>query len=159
MIFVTLGTFPVPFTRPLKELEDLCRKKIIDEKIVVQSGHTEFVSEFMEVSPFMPPDKINELTKAASLIITHAGTGSLIKAVRLKKKVIAIPRLYKLGENVDDHQLDILEIFTEKGYVLPWHEDDKLERLLNDLKSFQPNEYVSKKQVIIDYLENYINSL
>jgi len=64
-----------------------------------------------------------ELYDRASLIITHAGTGSLIKGVKKGKKVIAIPRLVKLGEHIDDHQLEILNEFVQMEYVIPWNEN------------------------------------
>ena len=159
MIFVTLGTFPTSFVRPLAVLHECCLNNKINTEIVVQCGYTEFESEFFEMRPFIQPNELDELTKNADLIITHAGTGSMIKAIKYGRKIIAIPRLGKYAEAVDDHQLEILEVFAEKGYVLPWHEDQNLEDLLNDVKSFVPNEYVSKKEVIIEYLENYINSL
>lgn len=159
MIFVTLGTFPTSFTRPLQALHECCSKKVIDTKIVVQCGYTEFESEFFEMRPFIPPEELEELTKNADLIITHAGSGSMIKAIKYKKKIIAIPRLAKHGEVVDDHQLEILEVFDERGYVLSWNENDDFESLIEQIKTFEPNEYISKKEVIIEYLENYINSL
>lgn len=159
MIFVTLGTFPTSFTRPLAAIHNCCEKKIIKDEVVVQCGYTEFDSAHFEMRPFIPPNELENLTKNADLIITHAGSGSMIKAIKYKRKIIAIPRLAKFGEVVDDHQLEILDVFGERGYVLPWHENDVLEKLLVEAKTFEPNEYVSKKQVIIDYLENYINSL
>ncbi|WP_273566607.1 hypothetical protein [Maribacter halichondriae] len=87
MIVVMLGTFPTEFQRPLLELEDLCKKGIINEEIVVQSGHTPFESSFMQIRPFIAPDELTELCSKARLIISHAGTGSLIKGIKLEKRL------------------------------------------------------------------------
>lgn len=159
MILVTLGTFPTQFQRPLLALEDLCDRHIISEAVIVQNGHTQFESGFMQMRPFIPPDELTELSEKARIIISHAGTGSLIKGIKLGKKVIAIARRAKYTEMVDDHQVELLELFAEKNYVLPWWEDNTLENLLEKVEAFTPQPYISKKHVIIDYLEQYINSL
>ena len=159
MILVTLGTFPLAFERPLNELHKICSENKINEPIVVQSGYTKHSSKYFEMIPFIPSDELDGLTRKANLIISHAGTGSLIKALKLNKKVIAIPRLAKHKEVVDNHQLEILKVFAEKKYVLPWWKDNTLEDLLEEAKVFTPQPYISKKQIVIDYLEKYINSL
>ncbi|MDX1426710.1 PssE/Cps14G family polysaccharide biosynthesis glycosyltransferase [Salegentibacter mishustinae] len=159
MIIVLLGTFPTAFKRPLIEIEKLCKKGLITEEVIVQSGHTQFDSEYMKMRPFISPDELTELYKQARVVITQAGTGSLIKGMKLNKKIIAIPRLAKYGEVVDDHQEEILHEFTKQNYILPWTEDIALEEVLSKIDDFKPSPYVSTKQNIIDHLEGYINSL
>ena len=159
MIIVLLGTFPTEFKRPLIEIDRLCKEGIITEQVIVQSGHTQFDSEYLEMRPFIAPDELTELYKKARVVITQAGTGSLIKGMKLDKKIIAIPRLAKYGEVVDDHQKEILQEFTKQNYILPWTEDISLENMLDKINDFEPSPYVSTKQNIIDHLEEYINSL
>jgi UDP-N-acetylglucosamine transferase subunit ALG13 len=95
MILVLLGTFPTAFKRPLVEIDRLCREGKINEKVIVQSGHTQFESEFLEMRPFIAPDELTGIYKEARIVITQAGTGSLLKGMKLHKKIIAIPRLAK----------------------------------------------------------------
>ncbi len=159
MILVLLGTFPIEFPRPLKEIDRLCRSGVIHEEVIVQNGHTAFSSPKLVLRPFIPPDELQGLYDRARLVISHAGTGSLVTGIKRGKKVIAIPRLQKLGEVVDDHQLEILQEFVQMGYVLPWHEDDRLEDLLRTVEDFVPQPYFSKKQHIINYLREYIDQL
>ncbi len=159
MIIVLLGTFPTAFERPLIEIDRLCREGIIKEKVIVQSGHTHFNSEYLEMRPFIAPDELTEIYKEARIVITQAGTGSLIKGMKLNKKIIAIPRLAKYGEVVDDHQEEILHEFTKQNYILPWTEDVALETVLSQITDFQPSPYLSTKQKIIDHLEEYIDSI
>lgn len=159
MILVTLGTFPTEFTRPLKAIDALCRSGELREEIIVQCGHTSFESPYLTMRPFIVPDELTELTKKARLIITHAGTGSLIKAIKLHKKIIAIARLSKNEEMIDDHQVEILIEFSKLNYILPWDENVPLEDILEKLEGFEPNHYESNKQNIINYLGDYIDSL
>ena len=159
MIIVLLGTFPTEFKRPLIEIDRLCKARVIAEQVIVQSGHTQFDSEYLEMRPFIDPDELTELYKKARIVITQAGTGSLIKGMKLHKKMIAIPRLAKYGEVVDDHQEEILQEFTKHNYILPWTESMTLEDVLVKIVDFEPSPYVSTKQKILDYLEEYINSI
>ena len=159
MILVLLGTFDIEFRRPLLEIDKLCKEGLITEQVVVQNGHTYIDSKFMFLKPFIPPNELNELHEKARVIITHAGTGSLIKAISLRKKVIGIARLKRLGEHVDDHQLEILEKFAELNYIMPWRENDKLEHIFKAIDNFKPAPFVSNKPIIINYLVDYIESL
>lgn len=159
MILVLLGTFVTPFERPLLEIDRLCKAGIITEEVIVQNGHTHIESTHLILKPFIPPKELDELHEKARIIITHAGTGSLIKAVGFRKKVIGIARLTELGEHVDNHQLEILDKFVELNYVIPWNKNEKLENVLNKIETFNPAPFVSNKPVIMDYLSEYIDSL
>lgn len=96
MILVLLGTFPATFNRPLVEIHSLCKRGIIDEKVIVQNGHTRFESELLQLRPFIPPDELTELYKEARLVITQAGTGSLIKGMKLNKKNYLYSKIGKI---------------------------------------------------------------
>jgi UDP-N-acetylglucosamine transferase subunit ALG13 len=157
MIFVILGTWPLPFTRPLKEIEQLIKSGVIKEKVIVQAGVTEFESSFMDVIPYFDKDEFDSIYEQASFIITHAGEGSIILGLKHNKKVISIARLIKYNEHIDDHQLDILNVFSSKGYLLAWEDGDKLEDVLIRLEKFEPVPYPFAEdkisEAIIKFLE------
>ena len=159
MILVLLGTFVTPFERPLIEIEKLCEAGTIAEEVIVQSGHTIMTSQYMVMRPFIDPKELTELCREARIVISHAGAASLIGAIQLQKKVIAIARLSKYGEHVDDHQLEILEKFATLNYFLPWRENVALDSLLNEVDDFTPAAFVSNKPRIMNYLADYIDSL
>ena len=159
MIFVTLGTFLSPFDRPLKQLNELCVKGIIKEEVIVQCGHTVLESDHMKLLPFITPSEMQDYIEKARIVITHAGTGSLVQPVKMSKKVIAIARLHELNEHVDDHQLDIFGKFVSYKYVYPWHRGDDLEKIMTEIETFVPEKFVSTRDKVIDYLENYIDGL
>lgn len=159
MIFVTLGTFLAQFSRPLEQLDELCEKGVITEEVIVQSGHTKIESDHLKLVPFLTPQEMQAYIENARIVITHAGTGSLVQPVKMSKKVIAIARLHDLEEHVDDHQLDIFGKFVEYGYVYPWHRGDDLEVIMAEIENFEPNKFVSTKADVIEFLENYIDGL
>ncbi|MBD3627948.1 PssE/Cps14G family polysaccharide biosynthesis glycosyltransferase [Cyclobacterium sp.] len=159
MILVLLGTFPTQFERPLVAIDSLCREGIIREKVIVQNGFTEFPSQYLSYKPFLPVEELDQLYKEARIIISHAGSGSLLKGLKMGKKIIAIPRMPKYGEVVDEHQMEILSEFEKENYLLGWRESDDLKELLLRINKFEPQPFVSKKQNIIDFLDSYINAL
>lgn len=159
MIYVTLGTFPTPFTRPLQALDELCKKGVITEKVIVQCGYTKFETHHLEMIPFVSPQEMEQYIEQARIVITHAGTGSLVQPVKMEKLVIAIPRLFEYHEHVDDHQLEIYTKFVESNYVYPWNKEDNLETILSEIENYKPSKFVSNKIKIIDNLEDYIEKL
>jgi UDP-N-acetylglucosamine transferase subunit ALG13 len=159
MILVLLGTFHIEFRRPLIEIDNLFKSGILNEKLIAQTGHTQFTTNNFEQRPFIAPDDLEQLYDQARVIITHAGTGSIIKGVKKGKKMIAIARLKKYAEHIDDHQLEILNEFASLGYIMPWREDDSLAQLMADVDSFTPRTYVSQNKTIVNYLKGYIDSL
>ncbi|MFC0262550.1 PssE/Cps14G family polysaccharide biosynthesis glycosyltransferase [Fontibacter flavus] len=159
MILVLLGTFPLKFDRPLFEIENLIKEGVITDQVIVQNGHTQFKSEHMVFKPFLPLEELLELYDKADLIISQAGTGSIIKGLKKNKKIIAIPRLAKYAEVVDDHQTELLKEFADENYLLAWNESDNLRDLLNKVDSFVPEKFESNNREITQYLINYLDSL
>jgi UDP-N-acetylglucosamine transferase subunit ALG13 len=159
MILVLLGTFPLNFDRPLVALEKLLNEGVISDEVIVQNGYTSFESSHMNLLPFLPLEELLDLYKKADLIITQAGTGSIIKGLKLNKKVIAIARLAKYGECVDDHQLELVHEFAAAQYLLPWYEGDNLEEILLKANHFDFQPYKSNNKEIINYLINYIDNI
>src|ERR1700685_393156 len=105
MIFVVLGTWEMPFTRPLVEIEGAVRQGLITQPVVVQSGNTIYASSYMELVPFYGKEDLEQMYERAALVICQAGVGSIMLGLRKKKKVIAIARLSEFDEHIDDHQL------------------------------------------------------
>ena len=118
MILVLLGTQNNNFKRLLDKIEECIKNGVIAEEVIVQAGHTNYTSNDMKIIDFLPSDKLSELTKNATFIITHGGVGSIVESLKLGKKVIAVPRLSKFNEHVNDHQIQIVENFNKSGYIV-----------------------------------------
>lgn len=159
MILVLVGTFKADFSRPIKAIEKTILEGAITDEIIIQAGHTSYESSHMTIRKFIESDELNELYDNAEIIVTHAGVGSILKGVEKGKKMIAVPRLHKYHEHVDNHQLDILEEFANQNYLIAWNENDNFARLLAQAKNFNPSPYISNKMGLTDYLINYIETL
>ena len=120
MVFVTVGTQKQDFSRIFKLVEN--SKELQNEEINAQVGYSEFKSEKINVFNFIDPVIYNEMVENADIVICHGGVGSIFDALLKKKKVIAVPRLKKYGEHVNDHQEEICEALEKEKNIL-WYKD------------------------------------
>ena len=156
MILVMLGTQNNSFKRLLKELDRLKENKIIKEEIIVQAGYTKYESKNLEIFDFIDKNKLEEYQDKADLIITHGGVGSIISSIKNGKKVIAVPRLKEYSEHVNNHQKDIVESFSEQGYIIGINNIKELEKAYKDIKNFKPKKYIPNNSKIIKIVEDFI---
>ena len=156
MILVTLGTQDKPFTRLLDAVQQLIDKGIIKDKVVVQAGCSKYESKDMEIFDLIPMDDFERLMSECDLLITHGGVGSIVSGLNKNKKVIAIPRLAKYGEHVNDHQKQIIDNFNKKEYIIGIEETDELEDALNKVKKFKPKKYESNRDNMIKLITELI---
>lgn len=118
MIFITLGNQNFQFERLLKRVEDLILKGVITDKVVAQTGFTVFNSKLIETVAFLSKEEFNEYIDVSDYVISHAGTGSIISCLTKNKKVIVASRLKQHKEHIDDHQLEILQVFKNKKLII-----------------------------------------
>lgn len=154
MTLVTLGTQHQEFTRLLDYIENSNLKG----EIIVQAGYTKYESKRMKIFDFISYDEMEMYIDKCDLVITHAGTGSIVMPLKKGKKVIACARLSKFGEHVDDHQVELVDVFYSEGYILKVDEDTSLNEVLKNIKNFKPKKFVSNTKKFIENLEQEINS-
>lgn len=153
MTLVTLGTQHQEFTRLLDYIENSNLKG----EIIVQAGYTKYESKRMKIFDFISYDEMEKYIDKCDLVITHAGTGSIVMPLKKGKKVIACARLSKFGEHVDDHQVELVDVFYSEGYILKIDEDTSLDEVLKNIKDFKPKKFVSNTKRFIENLEQEIN--
>ena len=158
MVLITLGTQDKPFNRLLEEVDKQIELGNIKDEVIVQAGFTKYTSKNMKIFDLVDREKFGELINNCDLLITHGGVGSILTGLKNKKKVIAVPRLSKYGEHVNDHQVQIIERFSEMGYILKYLEDDNLGDILKKVDKFKPKKYVSNTNNLIKVIEDFINN-
>lgn len=157
MIFVSLGSQKFQFNRLLKKLDELCLENKITEPIFAQTGHSDYQPQSFSFTPFLDRDSFLEKLKEADLVITHGGTGVIVNAIKLGKKVIALPRLAQYGEHVDDHQTQLIEQFSEANLILTG-KIEALESLIETCQTHSFASFQSNTAQILDSIERFINS-
>jgi UDP-N-acetylglucosamine transferase subunit ALG13 len=122
MIFVTVGTNETPFDRLLLALERLPA----GERLVVQAGASQVRPRGAECVEELPFEALAEYVRRARVVVTHAGVGSILVALTNGKRPVIVPRLEKLGEAVDDHQVVFARRFAEAGLATLVEDVDEL---------------------------------
>lgn len=151
MIFITLGSQKFQFNRLLEAVDKLK----IDEEIFAQIGYSDYKPKNYKYKKFLDRDEFSSVMDKADIVITHGGTGAIIGAVKKGKKVIAVPRLAKYGEHVDDHQIQLIGQFKELNLIYSC-EDMDLEKALETVKKTVYKVYQSNTNRIIQSLEEFI---
>lgn len=156
MIFVCLGTKRFAFNRLLTEIDSLIENKKVTDNVLAQIGQSDYTPVNYEYKEFMTPVEYDNAVHNADLIITHGGTGAIIKALKAHKQVISVPRREKYGEHSDDHQLQIVEFFSNNGYVKRIDEMEELEESIKTLFSNPIEKKFEGKGNIIDIIDDFI---
>ncbi len=158
MIFVTLGSQKFQFNRLLEAVDTLVEKGDKTE-IFAQTGYSDYQPKNYKYKAFLDRQEFAAEMEKADIVITHGGTGAIIGALKKGKKIIAVPRLAKYGEHVDDHQLQIIEQFKELNLICACYDCDKLDEKLEYVRNTQFASYQSNTERIINSLEEFIDKL
>lgn len=125
-IFVTVGSRPYPFDRLIKKLDELCEEGVIQGEMFAQVGISKYQPKHYEYKDFVSQEEFLERVDWADIVVSHGASGSIMKALNAGKKVIAVTRLEKYGEHINDHQIQNNEAFAENSYVVAVFEMDEL---------------------------------
>ena len=159
MIFITLGSQKFQFNRLLKEIDKLIDDGVIEDEVFAQIGASEYIPRNYKYEYFLDRNRFAEIMNSCDTVITHGGTGVIIGAVKKGKRVIAVPRLAKYGEHVDDHQLQLLHQFDDLQLICACYEMNDLGECYKNLKTMQFRPYVSNTDVVIASIDEYLKRL
>lgn len=115
MIFVTVGT-DLPFDRMVKVIDQWAREN--DRRdVFAQIGEGAWEPEFIRYSHFLQPPEFSKHFNEASLIISHAGMGTILSALMYGKPILVVPKRASLGEHRSEHQVATAKRMQELGNV------------------------------------------
>ena len=157
MIFVCVGSRDYQFNRLLEALDTLVGSGEITDEIIAQIGQSQYEPVNYRWYRYLDRDKFKELQSDADLIISHGGTGALIGALKQGKQVIAVPRLAKYGEHIDDHQTQITGVLAQEGYLREVLDMEQLGTVIREACSKPIQKRYDRpsnvQQIICDYLD------
>lgn len=114
MIYVTLGTMFLGFNRLVEAVDALARQG--GEQVIVQLGNASRPPAYCAWFDFLPHGECLQIQRHARVIIGHAGIGTAIDALSVKRPFIVVPRLKRFNEHMNDHQLEIAEAVQRRGW-------------------------------------------
>jgi UDP-N-acetylglucosamine transferase subunit ALG13 len=114
MIFVTVGS-QLPFDRLVKGIDQLTSDLSVE--VFAQIGEGSYEPSNFPWERLLTPTHFNELVKKSTLIVSHAGIGSVLSAQRWGKPILIFPRLASHGEHRNDHQLATLRALKDRDGI------------------------------------------
>lgn len=159
MILITLGSQKFQFNRLLKAMDELVKGNMINDNVYAQIGYSDYKPQNYKYTNFLDREKFSETLKKADLVITHGGTGAIIASLKAGKKVIAVPRLARYSEHVDDHQLQLVNQFVEANLIYKCDNCLDLDKIIKKIKNHTFHSYVSNTNNIIKRIDEYIQYL
>lgn len=136
MIVVTVGTSDTPFDRLLRAVESFCG----GEDCLVQVGISKVRPAGATCVTELPFERLVAHMRDASAVVTHGGVGSIMCALSVGKRPLVVPRLRRLGEAVDDHQLVLGRRLAEAGLVTLIEDESALGRAIASGAAGRPPE-------------------
>lgn len=126
-VLVTLGTERFPFPRALATLSD------VGDAVEVswQTGHTPVdVPLSGKHHQWWSAQELAAAARASDVVVTHAGVGSILMALRAGRCPVLLPRFADLGEHIDNHQVELARQLGDRGLAVVAEPGDRLEPLL-----------------------------
>lgn len=155
-VFVSVGADPQPFDRLLKEVDRLAEKKVLSN-VFCQTGYSAYRPKNAESKDFLGPLEFRQKIKDADLVILHGGAGAIGIAMQFKKKAVVMPRLFKFGEHVNDHQIELVEHMQKHGFVLAAWNETELEKQVLAAQNWQPKGFDGGKRML-ELLNEFANT-
>lgn len=153
MIFCTVGT-QAPFDRLITILDKIAPK--LNEEIIAQTYSGGYTPRNIKTVDFLTPNQFESYLRKSSVVVAHAGMGTIISAMKLNIPLIIFPRIAKLGEHRNEHQLATAKKMKEMGYVYVAYSEEELLNLLmrKDLKSLHTISEFAQDSLIQDILKS-----
>jgi|AZIC01.1.fsa_nt_gi UDP-N-acetylglucosamine transferase subunit ALG13 len=127
MIFLTVGT-QLPFDRLTSTVDAWCAEVGCGPKIFGQIGRLgagSYRPQHFKWAEKVAPADFDRHFREASLIVSHAGMGSIITAMASSKPIVILPRRSHLQEQRNDHQFATAQrLGTRRGVFAAMTESD-----------------------------------
>lgn len=156
MIFVTLGSQKFQFDRLLAQIDELIKDEVIDEEVFAQIGYSKYEPKNYNFKRFINREEYEAVMNKSDKVITHGGTGAIVGALKKGKKVIAVPRLSRYKEHVDNHQMQIVKQFSDMNLIIACKDVKDLGEKYGELHNFKEKKYQSNTKSIINSIEEFI---
>jgi UDP-N-acetylglucosamine transferase subunit ALG13 len=145
------------FDRLIKKMDEIAGK--INEEVIIQIGSSKYKPKNATYFNFTDNfENIIELNKKARIVVCHGGAGTIITALNEGKPVIAVPRMKKYKEHINDHQLELVDALSKNNKILAVHNIELLENALNSSFINSSKNLVDNKKMV-NSLKDYLNCL
>jgi len=156
MMFVTVGTGPHGFDRLVRGVDAIATS--YDKRMRAQIGRGDYIPRHLDWFRFTDEDEIHDLYRTATVVIAHAGAGTLLTALSYGKSIVVLPRRGQHGEHNDDHQRELATALADRSGVFVVWDTDELRPAVDQARR-QSNDSSDGDASLTRFLANYINDL
>jgi UDP-N-acetylglucosamine transferase subunit ALG13 len=154
MILVTVGVSNLPFDRLVAAVDDLATE---GEPVVAQYGAARVRPQRAVCFDYLPFVELEEWVSKARVVVCHAGIGSVAMCLSTGMHPVVVPRVKRLGESVDEHQLTFGRRLGELGLATVVEDVSELGRAVRTVPESQPRTGLSPQ--LADELLAYVGSV
>jgi UDP-N-acetylglucosamine transferase subunit ALG13 len=140
MIFVTVGS-ELPFDRLVRVVDEWAQAAGRKD-VFAQIAETEFKPAYIPYKQFLEPAEFSEKLTSASVIISHAGMGTILSALRYEKPILVMPRRATLREVRNEHQLATAQRLSAMGRISVALDEAELRARLDRIGDLKPKEKI-----------------
>lgn len=120
----------MPFDRLVKAVDQWCGENR-GEEVFAQIGEGVYLPRHMKWVRSLEPSDFRVRCSAASLLVSHAGMGTVITAAEVQRPLIVMPRRADLMEVTSDHQLATAAWLGNKAWIRVASDEQALVNYLN----------------------------
>ena len=140
-----------------KTNEEKVSEKINKEKIKNKEEKN------ITVFNMLKPEDMKKYIINSSIVITHAGVGTIMECIEHNKDIIVLPRKEENGEHVNNHQEEIAFEMEKKGLLYKVDTYEKMKEIVIELIKNSNNKkekkYISNNEKFNDMLIDYLESI
>lgn len=107
----------MPFDRMVKAVDEWAAASGRGGEVFMQIAGGEYEPRSCEWVRLMSAPEFRERVEGADALVAHAGMGSILTALELGKPILVMPRLGRLMETRNDHQVATAKALLERGKV------------------------------------------
>ena len=133
MIFVSVG-MQMPFDRLCRTVDKWAGMHT-GHDIFMQIGATTWRPKNSAYTQMLDPNGYAQRIQESTVLVMHAGIGSILAAMQYGKPLIVMPRRAKLRETRNDHQVATARMFTKLGGIAVASDEDELLSQLDSLEN------------------------
>ena len=145
----------------IEKLNEKTNEKKVSEKINKEKIKNK-EEKNITVFNMLKPEEMKKYIINSSIVITHAGVGTIMECIENNKDIIVLPRKEENGEHVNNHQEEIAFEMEKKGLLYKVDTYEKMKEIVIELiknsNNKKENKYISNNEkfngMLIDYLES-----
>ena len=143
-IFVTVGA-QIPFDRLIVAVDAWAAGRAGGHCLFAQVGEKGVRPAHMEFAELLEPPEFKRRVLWADVLVAHAGMGSILTALQYGKPILVMPRLGRLKETRNDHQVATAQRFREMGKVAVAMDEGEIVAQLDGLAALGRTERISDR--------------